>query len=131
MCVCTPAIKTPWCGKPGCEMPKQNRPLRYAQHLSGQGRMWPTYDQDGDAPDWQVFEYVDKAMRVFFVPKSEYHLCAPPHWRDVSSECVVDPDETTIYLNGRPIGGSLRDDIRVRQVRGDQIPPVAFVFEQK
>lgn len=23
MCVCTPEIRTPWCGKPGCEMPKQ------------------------------------------------------------------------------------------------------------
>jgi hypothetical protein len=23
MCKCTPGIKTPWCGKPGCEMPPQ------------------------------------------------------------------------------------------------------------
>ena len=23
MCKCTPEIRTPWCGKPGCEMPKQ------------------------------------------------------------------------------------------------------------
>ncbi len=23
MCVCTPEVRTPWCGKPGCEMPKQ------------------------------------------------------------------------------------------------------------
>lgn len=22
MCICTPNIKTPWCGKPGCERPK-------------------------------------------------------------------------------------------------------------
>lgn len=23
MCKCTPEIRTPWCGKPGCEMPPQ------------------------------------------------------------------------------------------------------------
>ncbi len=23
MCRCTPTIKTPWCGKPGCEIPPQ------------------------------------------------------------------------------------------------------------
>lgn len=23
MCKCTPNIRTPWCGKPGCETPKQ------------------------------------------------------------------------------------------------------------
>lgn len=26
MCKCTPSIKTPWCGKPGCEMPEQIAP---------------------------------------------------------------------------------------------------------
>ncbi len=26
MCNCTPEIKTPWCGKPGCEMPEQVKP---------------------------------------------------------------------------------------------------------
>ncbi len=26
MCQCTPEIRTPWCGKPGCEMPKQESP---------------------------------------------------------------------------------------------------------
>lgn len=26
MCHCTPEIKTPWCGKPGCEMPPQPQP---------------------------------------------------------------------------------------------------------
>lgn len=25
MCLCTPEIRTPWCGKPGCEMPPQHR----------------------------------------------------------------------------------------------------------
>ena len=27
MCKCDPRIRTPWCGKPGCEMPKQ-KPLK-------------------------------------------------------------------------------------------------------
>lgn len=26
MCQCTPTIRTPWCGKPGCEAPAQKRP---------------------------------------------------------------------------------------------------------
>lgn len=26
MCRCTPEIRTPWCGKPGCEAPKQKCP---------------------------------------------------------------------------------------------------------
>lgn len=32
MCACNPTVKTPWCGKPGCEMPVQSgeqpRPVR-------------------------------------------------------------------------------------------------------
>ena len=27
MCRCTPEIRTPWCGKAGCEMPNQDSPL--------------------------------------------------------------------------------------------------------
>lgn len=28
MCVCNPNVKTPWCGKPGCEMPEQAQPTK-------------------------------------------------------------------------------------------------------
>ena len=27
MCKCDPNIRTPWCGKPGCTMPLQTKPL--------------------------------------------------------------------------------------------------------
>lgn len=27
MCACDPNKRTPWCGKPGCEMPTQPRPV--------------------------------------------------------------------------------------------------------
>ena len=30
MCVCTPSIRTPFCGKPGCEMPEQKTQERRA-----------------------------------------------------------------------------------------------------
>jgi hypothetical protein len=29
MCRCTPEIRTPFCGKPGCEWPEQNKPCAH------------------------------------------------------------------------------------------------------
>ncbi len=29
MCKCTPEIRTPFCGRPGCEWPEQKVPLPY------------------------------------------------------------------------------------------------------
>lgn len=35
MCQCTPGIKTPWCGKPGCERPPQRVPEREEVYEAG------------------------------------------------------------------------------------------------
>lgn len=29
MCKCNPNIRTPWCGKPGCETPPQRNPFHH------------------------------------------------------------------------------------------------------
>ncbi len=34
MCKCTPEIKTPWCGKPGCETPEQKKEMMTDQAIS-------------------------------------------------------------------------------------------------
>lgn len=43
MCKCTPEIRTPFCGKPGCEMPKQKNYL-----LVYMPRDWPEGEKAHD-----------------------------------------------------------------------------------
>jgi len=35
MCKCTPGIKTPFCGRPGCEWPPQREPDREEVYAAG------------------------------------------------------------------------------------------------
>jgi hypothetical protein len=39
MCKCTPNIRTPWCGKPGCEMPGQKPAGARQDHIANGGTM--------------------------------------------------------------------------------------------
>jgi hypothetical protein len=41
MCKCTPQIRTPYCGKPGCEVPAQRaREMDLAEYVSAETLRW-------------------------------------------------------------------------------------------
>ena len=45
MCLCTPNIRTPWCGKKGCERPP-NCPLCHFEVENGHGATCPKQTSD-------------------------------------------------------------------------------------
>lgn len=70
---------------------QKESPVKYVQHISGQGAKWPVIEETGvrfivKSPS---SEYMDDMQ----LPKSEYQLCAPPEpvkvWKDVTGECGI------------------------------------------
>lgn len=40
MCKCTPEIRTPFCGKPGCEWPMQKENVNHPDHYGGKDNVY-------------------------------------------------------------------------------------------
>lgn len=57
MCWCTPEIKTPWCGKPGCARPIEPKPpepmLQFFQYAH-----LPDHLRAVSAPFWNLAQHV-------------------------------------------------------------------------
>lgn len=78
MCKCTPNIRTPFCGKPGCEWPKQVQ------------------------PDYE--ELYHQAMDALRGTKMQHGLCKPVE-RNACTHCMSQRrlDSMLAEYKGRPI----------------------------
>lgn len=61
---------------------------QWVQHISRQGEKWKVHDVCWQT-QWEV-ERGQGESGFYYLPKSEYILCAPPErWVDVTAECEI------------------------------------------
>ena len=73
---------------------------RWVQHISGQGEKWEVATDARLAGEdhelWIVYKHPG-TERTYYLPKSEYVLCAPPEqWVDVTEVCETDEYSNTV-----------------------------------
>lgn len=69
---------------------------QYVQHVSGQGEKWPVYRDNGET--WLIWGH------SFVLPKSEYRLCEPDKWENVTMECTLGPCDNVLQHKGFVVG---------------------------
>lgn len=87
MCQCTPAIRTPWCGRPGCLPPKQESPPPARKGMK------------------ITIEWADGTKRV-------YHPQHEPMRKCIATIRFLHPDDGEVFLySADPLGSLLPPEV--------------------
>lgn len=69
---------------------------RYVRHISGQGEKWKVAEPQTTTAAWCVYTPPGSILFFHYLPTSEYQLCDPPEWENVTSRCYVNETRDTV-----------------------------------
>lgn len=111
MCRCTPEIRTPWCGKPGCETPVTAQPMKvlpgnYSLRNIRQPDRPTNTNQHVPIYKWHLFTPVGLEINFPMGDERAQHLfdAVDGQAHEFPLRCIVETTGESSYFKGTVIG---------------------------